>query len=259
MSSRYYLDTTDSPPLVGNVVCLEGDEAHHLARVMRRSAGETVCLFNGQGIEYVAKITEITKQRIFLTVETIHHSEITEITTGPKVTLVVALPKGDRQKWMVEKLTELGCSRLIPLQTQRGVAESDHTVSTRLKRQVLEATKQCGRTILMTIEPSTSIPELERLYETEHSNSTNTTTIRLVAEPMTVPLSTYLAQHFTPQVTEVVIAVGPEGGFAPNETEWFGTHGWQRVSLGPHILRVETAAIAGCSLLIHYSANNRFR
>jgi 16S rRNA (uracil1498-N3)-methyltransferase len=148
------------------------------------------------------------------------------------LTLAVALPKGERQKWLVEKLTELGVARLVPLVADRGVAEATPAALERLRRGVIEACKQCGRSLLMEIgEPAT----LEDLAA-RHAEC-----LRLVAHPDGGAVADAVADAGR---QPICAAVGPEGGFTDDEIARAAGLGFHRVSLGPLILRVETAAIA---------------
>jgi 16S rRNA (uracil1498-N3)-methyltransferase len=148
-----------------------------------------------------------------------------------ELTLAVALPKGERQKWLVEKLTELGVTRLVPLVTERGVAQPVAAALERLKRGVIEASKQCGRNRLMEIADPRSIGQLV----TDSPVGAQC----LLADPAGAPLE---RATMAPGGC-VIAAVGPEGGFAPSEMQTAREAGWEIVSLGPRILRVETAAI----------------
>jgi len=187
-----------------------------------------VLLFDGSGCEFLARVTATRKQAVEL--EIAERREISR-ELPREVTLAVALPKGERQRWLVEKVTELGVTRLVPLITERGVAEPVAAALDRLKRAVIEAIKQCGRNRLMEIGAPASAHDWFASCRTE---------IRLVADPRGKPLSTINVESNAP----ITAAVGPEGGFTEPELRAAESHGWQLVSLGPAILRVETAAIA---------------
>src|SRR5262245_60455622 len=144
MSDRFFVDT----PISGDRAMLIGDEARHLAAVMRAQVGDEVVLFDGSGAEFGARITGLKKNTVELVV--LERREISRELPIP-LTLAVALPKGDRQKWLVEKATELGVTRLVPLITERGVAQLVESALERLRRAVIEASKQCGRNKLMEI------------------------------------------------------------------------------------------------------------
>ncbi len=231
MSQRFFLETK----IKDGQTTLEGDQAHHALHVMRFGVGDKIVLFDGRGQEHFAVITETGKKRISLTIET-------TIKSKPKVhrdiTVAVALPKGDRQKFLVEKLVELGVRRLIPLKTERSVAVASAKVIERMNRQVVEASKQCGRNFLMTVSAQRSVKELIAT-NFEH-------TIRLIADPYS---SSPLVSAVSNKSPFVVIAIGPEGGFAEDESIAMSEGGWEPVKLGNSILRIETAAVTAAVLL----------
>jgi 16S rRNA (uracil1498-N3)-methyltransferase len=145
----------------------------------------------------------------------------------------VALPKGERQKWLVEKLTELGVARLVPLETERGVAEATPAARERLRRGVIEACKQCGRNRLMEIGAPRSVagaiadmPAGSRV---------------VIADPGGAPLDSI---GLVAGAASALALVGPEGGFTAAELAAAEAVGGVRASLGLHVLRIETAAIA---------------
>ena len=233
MSERFFITTQPA----GDRAVLEGDEARHLTRVLRAKVGDTVSLFDGRGREWPARVALLGRDRV-------------ELDTGEPVidplppaaiplTLAVALPKGDRQKWMVEKLTELGAARLLPLETTRGVAEATASAQARLERVVIEACKQCRRNTLMEIAAGRP---LDRLLAEVPAGA-----CVVIAHPGGMPLDTATAP---PATTAMIALVGPEGGFTDDELCAADRAGVVRISLGPHILRVETAAIALAARLV---------
>jgi 16S rRNA (uracil1498-N3)-methyltransferase len=225
MSERFFV----TPPITGDRATLAGDEARHLAAVMRAAVGDEVVLFDGSGAEFTGRISAIRKQAVELAI--IERRDITRELPF-ELTLAVALPKGDRQKWLVEKATELGVSRLVPLVTERGVAQPVESALERLRRSVIEASKQCGRNALLEIARAVTAHEF--------FTSAPITANRLIADPSGGPLAA-----ITPANTQrITAAIGPEGGFTASELAAAHAAGWQAVSLGPRILRVETAALA---------------
>jgi len=226
MSERFFIA---APPVAGRAM-LDGDEARHLTRVLRAKVGDAVSIFDGGGRQWPARVASIGRDRVELDTGT---PAIDPPPAGIPVTLAVALPKGDRQKWMVEKLTELGVTRLVPLETSRGVAEATASAQTRLERVVIEACKQCGRNRLLEVA---SGRPLDRLLADAAAGSRV-----LIAHPGGMPLDTAVARS---AAAELIALVGPEGGFSAEELGVADRAGAIHVSLGPHILRVETAAIA---------------
>ena len=225
MSERFFITAA---PQAGRAV-LVGDEARHLVRVLRARVGDAVSIFDGSGREWPARVAAIGRDEVALAAGA-------PLPPAPlparPLTLAVALPKGERQKWMVEKLTELGVARLVPIETARGVAEATPAAIERLARGVIEACKQCGRTTLMEIAAPRSIPALLAAAEAAEI---------IVADPGGAPLA---VPRSGGEPGGVLALVGPEGGFTPEELAAAVGAGAVRVALGPHILRVETAAIA---------------
>lgn len=239
MADRYYVET----PIDGPQACLTGAEAHHLAHVMRAKPGTEVTLFDGRGAQFSARVERVGRSEIELAI--LVRSEISkEMTT--LVTLGVALPKGDRQRWLVEKAVELGVARLVPLETDRSDRESP-TGSERLRRAVIEASKQCGRNRLMEIATPQRLPDfLAAPFPGEPSSEDR----RLLAQPG-APDCRELLTALTPGVTgRIALVVGPEGGFREAELVRAIAPGWQPVGLGPRILRIETAAIALAAIVM---------
>ena len=224
MSERFFLT---QPPRDGRAV-LTGDEARHLAREMRCAVGDEVVVFDGRGTSWRARVATIGRDEVGLELGA---AAIASATPRVPLTLAVALPKGERQKWLVEKLTELGVARLVPLATTRGVAEATPAAVERLARGVIEACKQCGRDALMEIAPPRSVAEIAR--DLGHGVTL------VVADRDGLPLDTSAGEG-----RPIIAVVGPEGGLTAEELATLEAAGGRRVSLGPHVLRVETAAIA---------------
>ncbi|MGO8688567.1 MAG: 16S rRNA (uracil(1498)-N(3))-methyltransferase [Thermoguttaceae bacterium] len=226
MSQRYFVET----PITADRAVLSGPEAHHLIHVMRLPAGATVTLFDGSGCEFAARIEHVRHAEVELGI--LARAEV-DRELPRRLVLGVALPKGDRQKWLVEKAVELGLGRLVPLETARSVARPTGQALARLRRTVIEASKQCGRNRLLEI----ALPQCWA----EFVAAADGNSLRLFAHPHADKKSTGLRAS---GAGGVMLAVGPEGGFTDEEAAQAVAAGWQQVDLGPRILRVETAALA---------------
>ncbi len=234
MDRRFYC----SPPGDATRVRLSGDEAQHLVRVLRARVGERVTLFDGSGVEYSAEITRLGRSDVDLKILA---REVIDRELGFPLVIGVALPKGDRQRWLVEKAVELGVTSLVPLHTRRGVAQPTAAALERLRRYVVEGAKQCGRNRLMQIEDARAFDEFCQMMDENWQ--------RLLAHPSESETeANSIAQPFDNASPGVAIAVGPEGGFTEDEVATATGLGWRAVSLGPRILRVETAAVALAAL-----------
>lgn len=230
MSERFFVEE----PIRGETAKLVDSEATHLARVMRAQVGDEVTLFDGSGAEFTAAITRIEKHGV--TLQILQRQEI-DRELPFELTLAVALPKGDRQKWLMEKGTELGVTRLIPLITKRGVAQPVDSALERLANQSIEAAKQCRRNRLLLVDPPQSVADFFSSYGAEQT--------RWIAHPggALPSQSGWLDENGKP-AGPLVVAFGPEGGFSDEEVALAVNAGWKQVSLGNRILRIETAAIA---------------
>ncbi len=217
MADRFY---TPDPPHPGDFT-LDGPEAHHLGSVRRFGPGDRLTLFCGDGREWPAEVVGVGKKSVAVVV-----GEPLAIDRERPLELWVAaaVPKGDRADYLVEKLTELGVSRFVPLVTARSVVVPKSVE--KFERMVIEASKQCGRNRLMRVERPQSWAAFAGRAE-------------LPADR--VILHTADAEPLTPAAGPRVVAVGPEGGFTADEV---AVAGWRRASLGPRVLRVETAAVA---------------
>ncbi len=234
MSDRFFSEV----PITTDRVTLDGPEAHHLLHVMRAAIGENVTLFDDSGAEFAGVVEKLGRADVALRIV-----ERRDIDPELPFALVVgvALPKGDRQKWLVEKLTELGVTTLVPLSTTRGVAQPTDAALDRLHRAVIEAAKQCGRNRLMRIAKPQAWGEwISSAGWLGSSAGEPPVTRRLVAHPAGVPLAEI--DLATPLRTQ--LAIGPEGGLTNTEVASAIAAGWQTVDLGRRILRVETAAVA---------------
>lgn len=227
MAERYFVET----PIVGDRAVVAGDEAHHLLHVMRAKVGQQATLFDGSGAEFAARIERLGRTEAELLI--LERQEVDRELARP-LTLAVALPKGDRQRWLVEKAVELGVTRLVPLETAHGVAQPVDKALARLRRTVIEASKQCGRNRLMEITASRKWSDFCRAEPAAG-------VLRLLADPSG---ETALSVVPLREATGVEAAIGAEGGWAAEELSQARLHGWQAVHLGRRILRIETAALA---------------
>ncbi|WP_169979197.1 RsmE family RNA methyltransferase [Tautonia rosea] len=220
-------------PLVGDLVEVTGPEAHHLTRVRRIGPGDPVQLFDGQGGVARGRVDQSDRNRVEIRIES---RDVPRPVPPVQITLATAIPKGDRFDWLIEKSTELGVARIIPLRTNRSVVDPRSTKLDRLRRLVVEACKQSGRDHLLQIETPVSWTEFLE---------THTQGLRLIAHPE--------GEAITPcygSASEIALAIGPEGGFTVEEIDQGVRLGWKTFGLGPNILRIETAGIAASAAFL---------
>lgn len=230
MADRYFV----SSPITGDRARLTDDEARHLAQAMRAKPGAEVVVFDGGGGEWRGRVVSIERNAV--EVELLEHRG-DDRESAIALTLAVALPKGDRQRWLVEKAVELGVRCLVPLLTERGVAQPVEKAVGRLRRAVIEASKQCGRNRLMEISEPLG---WNQWCQAEWPGASMA---KLVADPRaTQSLSGWLAAA-GPGIGNIAAAIGPEGGLSDAELAVARSRGWLAVNLGPRVLRVETAAL----------------
>jgi 16S rRNA (uracil1498-N3)-methyltransferase len=227
MADRFYTPHL----LTAGEFVLDGPEAHHLAAVRRFGPGDRITLFNGDGREYPAEVVSVGKRSVAVNVSSAVEAN-REL--GFELVVASALPKGDRADFLVEKLTELGATRFVPLVTARSVVVPKESAVGKFRRVVIESSKQCGRNMLMAVDPPAKWGEFVR--------SAGLPAVRLVLHTEGGTPVGYVRSGAT-------IVVGPEGGLTTEEVAEAVAAGWRPTTLGARMLRVETAAVAACAAL----------
>ena len=216
-------------------------EIRHICKVLRLGEGDAVGLFDGEGREYRAIITQVSPGQIILGLAP--EGALVGAESSLRIVLGMALLKSSKFEWLLQKATELGVSEVIPFSSSRVIPRGEEERSrgrlTRWEKIVAEAAKQCGRPLLPKLHPPCSF---EEVLKTGREESTK---IFLWEKEETMTLGDALREA-TPQI---FMLVGPEGGFSDPEAFRAREAGFQPVRLGPRILRAETAAIAGVALL----------
>ncbi len=216
----------DTPLAAGDSVSLEGGQAHYLSNVMRMGAGDALLLFNGVAGEWLAELVEASRKRVIVVVREQTRAQ----ETVPDLTLAFAPIKKGRVDWLVEKAVELGVARLQPVITQRTIV--DKLNLERLEAHIVEAAEQCGRTALASIGTPVKLEPFLRALDGSRALYFADETGGAAASTAFVP-------------GPATILTGPEGGFAPDEAAAIrAAPGAVAISLGPRILRAETAALA---------------
>ncbi|QDT38767.1 RsmE family RNA methyltransferase [Stratiformator vulcanicus] len=226
MSERFFVEQLE----VGEIR-LDKGESQHFATVMRGTVGSTVQLFDGTGREAFGNVTDVSKKSVRILVESVQLTEQPE----PRLTLAVAPPKGDRFRWLIEKATELGVARVIPLITERSVVDPRDSKLERLRQNVIAACKQSGRSRLMVIDRPIALPKLLKQASEEQI-------VLLDPHGSTDPVG-------IKETSTTTAFIGPEGGFSDEELKLFEELEATKIRLGSHILRTETAAIAAAARL----------
>ena len=224
-------------------VRITGPDVVHITRALRLGKGTAVVVLDGRGKSYEAEILNTGRDEVLCEIK----KELMEVPACPvKVTLVQGIPKGDKMDIIIQKGTELGVSRVVPLICSRAVVKLDGEralrKSERWQRIALEAAKQCRRPDV----PEVSGPaDLARVLAALPEKS-----LALIPweEENTVSLKDILHKNNTGE--EIYVFIGPEGGFTPGEVEQARASGVRPVTLGPRILRTETAGIAVLALVL---------
>ncbi len=244
--TRVYVDAALNP---GGVVELPAVAAAHLAKVLRARSGDELILFTGDGREFAGAVESIRGARVTVAVG---DGRAVDRESSLAVTLVQCVPRGDRMDFVVQKATELGVARVVPVLSQRSVVRLDpsqaETKAAHWRAVAVNACEQCGRNRLPVIEvPGPLIRYLgdscvrsgERSAERSGADGP-----RLLLEPDLGSSGAALDVG-----AAVEIAIGPEGGFTAEEVEAFRVCGFRTVRLGPRVLRTETAALAAIAWL----------
>lgn len=234
---RFLVDRFDQQGLVQ----LGQTESHHAARVLRLTVGDRCVVFDGHGFEAHGTIESLDKK----TVHVRHQSKtFAPRDHGGRLEFAIAMPKGDRQRNVIEKLVELGVDRLTPIETQRCVSKFDSDAIERLERYGIESCKQSQRNRLIQIDSCCDWSDwLQRVQS--HSQCEG-----WILHPTGISDGTFDAAKFISERTpdsvlnqdkRIVFAIGPEGGFTEEEVQRSLKVGFNLLDLGERILRVETA------------------
>ena len=223
---RFYL-----PDLTTGTMTVDGQEAHHLLNVRRLKSGDMVEVFDGCGHFAMATISKTSRRDAILNVEPVQTDTADAQST---LTIAAPLPRPERARWMVEKLPELGVNAGSPLITERRNSTARSVKLDKLKQYVIDACKQSGRNTLMAISEPGSLGDL-------------------LEDPgeATLLVASQAGSRCPESSDPATLLIGPEGGFTNAEADAITAAGGIPVTLARHILRVETAAIAGA---VHFAS-----
>jgi len=230
---------TDQPLRPGHEVLLPEQAGEHVARVLRLERGHAVILFNGDGHEYDARLSALAKRAV--TAEILATRNV-EREAPLKLTLAQGIARGEKMDWILQKATELGVARLVPIVTERTEVKLDEERAERRLAhwtQVLaSACEQSGRTRLPTLEPPQRLDRwLGALGDTP--------ALRLAL----MPEGSLQLQQLPQMDNGAILVIGPEGGLSDHDTALLTQTGFRGLRLGPRILRTETAGIAALAAL----------
>lgn len=233
MVPRFYVDAALR---AGSMCTLSEDAAHHAVHVLRVREGDDITLFNGRGGEYRARIASI--QRLKLSADVLEHRAI-ERESPLHVTLVQGVSAGERMDSTVRKAVELGVAEIQPVLAARSVArpkgERAENRRNHWQKVVIAACEQCGRNRIPEVHPLLSVSDYRAVGDG--------------AKMLLSPLAQLRFSHAAKDATAFILAAGPEAGFTAEEEAAFAAAGFVPVSLGPRVLRTETAAVAALAAL----------
>jgi len=244
MSQRRFFITGEN--LAGDTIRITGPEAHHLKNVLRLSPGVAVTFLDGRGSRYLARIEQMGKELVTATIT--RHTQ--DIAPGVKLHLGQALLKGERMDLAIQKATELGVTSIRPFFSEHGLPRSQKDSRLpRWQRIILESCKQCDQAFAPEIFPPAELGQLLRqppdadlkLIFWEGENARGLNNLDFAASK---PVS-------------IFFLLGPVGGFSQAEVNMARDHGFTPLSLGPRVLRAETATIAATAILQQLSGNLR--
>ena len=229
-TSQTLSDTPDS-------IALESEPSRHIAKSLRMRVGDSLCLFDGQGREVAAEVAAIEKNSV-----QVSHAGAQAVSreSSLNVTLLISLSRGDRMDTVVQKATELGVNRIVPLISERtGVRLDENRLAKKRdhwEKVAISACEQCGRNTLPTIDTTVGFADALKLFE-------NTETLKLALYP------TAASAPLPDACDDVILLIGPEGGFSDSELEAAIAAGFEAFLLGPRVLRTETAPLAAIAVM----------
>lgn len=234
----------------GNVVTITGDDVRHITRVLRLGPGDSISVLDGTGAEYEVAIAEVREDAVL--------GEITRVTArasepGAEITIVQGLPKGEKMDFVVQKCTEIGVRTIIPAATARSVVrlrDNDRAgrKAARWRRIAEEAAKQSARTV---------VPEVMDVVSLREALEMTVPAVDLAVIPWELEKGTGLRKvlESKPDARRFAVFIGPEGGFDLSELEAAKSVGAVPVTLGPRILRTETAALVVASAILYHTGD----
>lgn len=228
---------------IREISTLDPVESNHLSRVLRLAAGAPVELFDGCGTLAEGIVDNADRKQT--TIRTTRIDRITPPQSG-RIILAVSYAKGQRFDWMVEKCTELGVDHIAAVQFDRTVKLGKASGLERLEKITLAAAKQSGRLFLPKLTGPLKLAETVRQLKTEYPDSTF-----LCGSPNGDSLSPN-----GNRAIDTVVFIGPEGGFTESEETFLGEQNARSICINPHVLRIETAALAFCTLLAQPPSKN---
>jgi 16S rRNA (uracil1498-N3)-methyltransferase len=235
--------------ITGGTAALVGNHAAHLSRVLRAQVGQEFDIAAGDEVRR-GTITTISYDRVEFALDATPRRQQSLNPVAPMITLALAIFKFDRMEWAIEKCTEIGVARIIPIiarRTDAHLAAAAAKRHDRWQRLVRQASEQSRREAPPEIAAAVKLKDLAAGPALAADNTARIVLTESLAESADETRLTQVLQSSSP-AAEVILAVGPEGGWTDSELTWFYDEGWTAASLGNTILRSETAAIVALAL-----------
>jgi 16S rRNA (uracil1498-N3)-methyltransferase len=247
---RFFLPDSSIDARNGITEISKPDLINQICRVLRLKPGDPIVVLDGKGTVYECSLTELSQRKVRATIV---KTSGCDPQIRPQITVCQALIRGGRFEWALQKLTELGVSRIIPLICERGVAKYSGNKLEHWQEIVREAAEQCERASIPHIVEPMTVEQLKAdcLTTTNFAGAMKLVCLERSQDCSSALAETMLADHATKSPPDqILLMIGPEGGFTQSEIDHAAAAGFNFVSLGPRILRSETAAIAALAVLI---------
>lgn len=249
--SRYFVEKGAD---IGEIITISGEDFHHIKNVLRKRLGDTLTVSDGKGFEFKVSIKRVYTDCIEACVEEVFECDSE---SNLKLTLYQGLPKSDKMELIIQKCVELGVSRMVPVSTNRCVVKLDAETAkkkiARWQKIAFEAAKQSNRGVVPTVELPMTLEEAVKA-----SKSAQLSIIPYENEEASLREAIHGGRRLKgangeldSNIFEAAVFIGPEGGFEETEIEFARENGVKPVSLGPRILRTETAGLAVISILMY--------
>ena len=227
---------TDASCIAYDNITILGDDVLHITKVLRLKCGDDICICDGCGNDYICRISDIKKDAVLCNILSKHKSACE---SPLNITLYQGIPKADKMEYIIQKCVELGVNAFVPVETMRTVVKLKDSEKKRIRWQKIaeQAAKQSTRGIIPKVLPPSKYSDIIKKI----SDDENALNILAYENEQNLSIKSVLKQTNT---TNINIIIGPEGGFDKTETELADKNNINIVTLGPRILRTETAPIA---------------
>jgi len=256
--SKFFINP-DAVDTENNCIVITGEDVRHIKNVLRSKQGDILSLSDGSGREYETIIEKLDKESILVRIK---NTDMNKTEPPLYITLFQGIPKGDKMEYIIQKCVEVGVSRFVPVLTGRTVVKLDSkkdsaAKTARWRRIALEAAKQCDRGIIPVVEEPVGMDDALKLSETcglkiiPYEEETEGSLRKCLESWKQKHLNEKgdLPQAFNEK--SIAVFIGPEGGFEPGEVDKAAGHGFVPVTLGPRILRTETAGLVVSSIIMY--------